>query len=287
MTYMNPVKYYVFHDESIPDKRWLLIGLIFVQEKHLAEINTCLHKIRQIENYFNEIHFCKLPKSFYGEWGAKARVAKRWIKVFESDLCEYANFSLLAVDKVSKKFERHRFGKDFHCYNRFTAMALKAGISWHISPLSFNEMEIEFVSDKKDRCTRPDKDLLDNFEQYLPYRVQLDSFLNQYKHFVYPTIKKISISLEDSKTNDLIQLCDILLGATQSALVGKANRDIKLELGREILSWYYDLLSEPWNQKLKLHRKVNFWTFPDGNGQPSNKIHFVLDLNPNQLKLFP
>ncbi|HEK86072.1 MAG TPA: hypothetical protein ENO29_06935 [Candidatus Aminicenantes bacterium] len=238
MIWKNPTKYYVFHDESIPDKRWLLIGLIFVQEKYLEEVLNCLYEIRKKENYFEEIHFCKLPKSFGGDWGRKAKVAKVWLDRFESHLCEHANFSLLAVDRASKNFERHRFGKDFHCYNRFTAMALKAGISWLISPYNLDEIEVEFVSDKKDRCTRPNQELFDNFEQYLPYRVQLDSYLNQDKDFVYPKIKKMLIRLEDSKENDLIQLCDILLGATQTALVGKANRNTKLELGRIILSWY-------------------------------------------------
>ncbi|GLI49339.1 hypothetical protein [Pseudothermotoga lettingae] len=34
--------YYVFHDESIPNKRWLLIGLLLVKEQDLQDIRNLL-----------------------------------------------------------------------------------------------------------------------------------------------------------------------------------------------------------------------------------------------------
>lgn len=277
---------YVFHDESLPNKSWLLIGLIFVNEQYLKDINDCLLTILNKENYRGEIHFCGLPKSFDGPWGAKARVAKRWLNVFETNLCEYANFSILAVNKGSPAFDKNKFKKDFHCYNRFTAMALKAGISWHISRHNYDEIKIIFISDKKDRCSRPNDEFIDNFEDYLPYRSQLDSFLSKSRSIKYPRIREMKLILEDSANCLLIQLCDVLLGSTQSALVCNTNRETKLELGRIILSWYHDLNLLPWEQKLKLHRRVNFWLFPNEDGQPDRNIPFKLDVNPNQLKLF-
>lgn len=172
---------YVYHDESIPNKNWLLIGLIFVDSKYINDVNKCLHDIKKKENYYNEIHFCKLPSSFAGAWGHKARISKEWISLYRNHLCEFANFSLLAVNKRSPTFDRNNFRTDFYCYNRFTAMALKAGISWHVAPLGYKKIEIIFVSDKKDRCSHSDKGFVDNFEDYLIYRSQLDSFLQQEK----------------------------------------------------------------------------------------------------------
>ncbi len=121
-------RYHVFHDESQPNKRWLLIGLLFVEEKDLEGVRKALYEYRSRENYFGEIHFSDLPGSFGGVGGAKARTARAWLRAFESGLCEKVFFSALAVDRASRAYEHKRFAKDFHAYNRFTAMALKAGI---------------------------------------------------------------------------------------------------------------------------------------------------------------
>jgi hypothetical protein len=79
----NPVvrrtSYWVFHDESMsmPNRRWLLIGLLFVRAEHLEEARRFLYTCRDQENYYGEIHFSALPKRFEGRYGAKARVARR------------------------------------------------------------------------------------------------------------------------------------------------------------------------------------------------------------------
>lgn len=142
-------EYFVFHDESIPNKRWLLIGLVFVQAKHVDEVREMLRQARQAEGYSGEIHFNALPKSFGGDYGAKARVARRWMRMFEESLAEVARFSCLAVDRQSPKYEHSRFKTDFHAYNRFTAMALKAGIAWHLVPSGWDELLIRFISDRE------------------------------------------------------------------------------------------------------------------------------------------
>ncbi|MGQ9859514.1 MAG: hypothetical protein ACUVS3_12625 [Thermodesulfobacteriota bacterium] len=165
----RPGRCYVFHDESQPNKRWLLIGLLFVQKRRLKLVRRALEVCRQQENYFGEIHFSELPGSFGGAGGPKARTAHAWMRAYERGLCNKAFFSALAVDQASPKYEHRRFTKDFHAYNRFTAMALKAGIAWHLGPKGLDEVHITFVSDKKDRATRPDHKWRDNFEDYIPY----------------------------------------------------------------------------------------------------------------------
>lgn len=64
-------EYSVFHDESEPNKRWLLIGLVFVGELNLEEVREVLQRLREIEGYKGEVHFSALPKSFDGKWGAR------------------------------------------------------------------------------------------------------------------------------------------------------------------------------------------------------------------------
>lgn len=279
----------VYHDESEPqaNKGWLLIGLLFVNQSALLRVEQGLDYHRRQENYTGEIHFCKLPKSFGGEFGAKARVAKRWMKAYQDGLCQDAFFTCLAVNRASPKFDRKRFTQDYHAYNRFTAMAIKAGISYLLAPLGYDEIELTVISDGKDRKSRPEQNLEDNFQQYLPYRVELDNVLLQLQNNrPYPVVRMKPVQTVDSATHDVLQLTDILLGSTQAALVGLSNRPVKQELGRMVVSWYQDLQKPPWQQQYKMHRKFNIWGFPDENGQPFNRFTMKLAQSSDQLSFF-
>lgn len=285
----NPIRkrcrrYYVFHDESQPNKRWLLIGLLFVAEDQLEYVRGVLQKDRRRENYSGEIHFSELPGSFGGAGGSKARTARAWLKAYESGLCNQAFFSALAIDRASPKYDHKRFTKDFHAYNRFTAMALKAGIAWHLGPKKLDKVYIIFISDAKDRATRPDREWVDNFDKYLPYRAELDSLLSQMEGKDYLSVK-LNLHLEDSHSEDLLQLCDLLLGATQMALVAGSSRKVKVELGRIVQRWCEDLKQPHWNQRYGLFRKFNLWAFPDKDGMAYNNLPLQLK-DDSQLALF-
>lgn len=285
----NPVvkseEYYVFHDESesMPDKRWLLIGLLFVPARKAEEVRQVLAYYR--ENYEGEIHFSELPRSFRGEHGTKARVARRWMMAYQDHVCEEAYFSCLAVDRHSPAYEHKRFTRDFHAYNRFTAMALKAGITWHLGPYGLDKLHIRFVSDAKDRATRPDKGMIDNFEAYLPYRATLDSFLAKNKGKRYPYVS-MELMLEDSAREDLLQLTDLLLGATQMALVARSSYETKRELGAMVVRWCQDLRKLSWEQEFGMHRRYNLWAFPNHEGCPYSHVPLSLKVEDGQQRLY-
>ena len=283
-------RYLVFHDESEPvaNKGWLLIGLLFVKAEHLRNIEDTLNYHRRQENYDGEIHFCKLPKSFGGDFGAKARVARRWMKAYEDGMSQDALFTCLAVNRASPKFERKRFKEDFHAYNRFTAMAIKAGVSYLLRPFDYDVIELTVVSDGKDRKSRPDQGIVDNFEDYLPYRVELDNMESRSTtEQRYPTVKMQPVQIISSGQSNLLQLTDLLLGSLQAAMLGASKRPVKRELARMVSSWYQDLQLSPWKQRYKMYRKFNVWGFPDDQGKAFNR--FSMAVSPNaaeQLSLF-
>ena len=140
--------YFVFHDESEPRKSWLFIGLLFVPRYREHKVLDILQDRRDQENYAGEIHFSALPAKFQGKYGAKARVARSWLQAYPG-ICEDARFTCLVVHRASPKFDHKRFSEDFHAYNRFTAMAIKAGIAWFLNPKRYNE-----VSHHCFRCQR-------------------------------------------------------------------------------------------------------------------------------------
>lgn len=278
-------EYFVFHDESIPNKRWLLIGLSFVKKVDIEYVRGILRAAREKENYFGEIHFSRLPKSFDGSYGAKARVARSWMHTFENGLANTLQFSCLAVDRHSPAYEHRRFPYDFHAYNRFTIMALKAGIAWHIGSESFDMLDIEFISDAKDRTSRPDQKMIDNFEEYLPYRAELESFLSKLKGKPFPKVS-LKMQLQDSASEDLLQFTDLLLGACQIAVTAASNRPVKRKLGEFVVRWCLDLRQPPWKQQYGLHRRFNLWGFPDREGHPYNNVSLKLEIQNGQMILF-
>lgn len=281
--------YFVFHDESEPEpnKGWLLIGLLFVNANATHDIEKTLAAHRNSENYGGEIHFSKLPKSFGGKFGAKARVARHWMRAYQGKLCEQALFTCLAVNRSNPKFEYRRFAEHYHAYNRFTAMAIKAGISFLLAPLGYDEIELTVVSDRKDRKSRPDVGLADNFESYLAYRVELDSWFARSKSGSnkYPAVKMQPVRSEDSAQSDLLQLTDLLLGCIQSALSSKAKSPVKQELREMVKGWYRDLKCPPKDQKYKMRQKFNIWGFPNDEGGPFSDFPELRSPSERQLAL--
>lgn len=277
--------YWVFHDESIPSKRWFIIGLLFVKAEYLQKVEQALNYFLEKENYKGEIHFSSLPKIFQGKYGAKARIALNWLKAFEEGLSDYAKFSALAVDRFSPAYDHSRFSKEYHAYNRFTAMALKGAIACLLGPENLDKLSIVFVSDAKFRMSRPEEGWIDNFEKYIPYRAQLDSHLSRLEGKKYPFVKIEKLETEDSSRNILLQFCDILLGATQMAIVAGSTKETKIKLGKIIVKWYKDLFLPPWKQTVNLQKKFHLWAFPDKNGAPYTNIDLALKINDGQLNL--
>jgi hypothetical protein len=127
--------------------------------------------------------------------------------------------------------------------------------------------------------------MIDNFENYLPYRAELDAFLNQAGNRPYPWVN-LELSLQDSRREDLLQLCDLLLGATQMALVAGASKPTKRELGETVVRWCEDLHRPPWQQVFNLQRKFSLWAFPNQDGKPYNRVPLALRVDDGQASLF-
>lgn len=287
---INGGDFHVYHDESEtkPNREWFLIGLLFVPSEKVQKVEEVLKQCRDQERYYGEIHYSELPKSFSGKWGGKARLAEKWLCLYKSGLFQIANFSCLAINRNSPRFDHHRFSQDFHAYNRFTAMALKAGIAWHLTQAGYERVRLTAISDGKDRRSCPDQGIVDNFEDYVPERVELDNWLSREVHRKdYPIVTMSRIKVLSSKENDLLQLTDLILGAFQCALVCSSGRPTKLKLATMVADWYEDSCKKPWEQHLVMHRKFSAWGFPDIAGKPYKemKLKIFETIEKRQLEL--
>lgn len=253
--------YWVFHDESEPNKRWFLVGLLLVRTDHVDQVRRALLAVREQERYYGEVHFADLPKSFEGQYAGKARVARGWMDRYESALCDQVICSILAVDRFSKAYDHRRFAEAYHAYNRFTAMAVKAAVGTHLVRRKLERVELRMVSDEKNRKSRPDQQMVDNFEQYLPWRIERDVGQAYEQGRKYPKIRVAQLSCCNSKHEDLLQLLDVLLGATQEALVGGSSRPTKRWLGQKVVRWLT-------KQGTVAGKAFDAWAFPNHEGKP-------------------
>lgn len=280
----------VFHDESGVYGRddWVFTGLLWLPEEQARKIDEALKQARG--DYLGEIHFSDLPASFDGDFAADARVARKWMNIFKEKWACRTWFNVLAINRKHSKYEHHRFTQDFHAYNRFTAMALKAGLAWHFNDVA--SLQLKIYSDEKSR--RPqgllgDGVTTDNFEQYLTNRLLEDT--QKYKG---PKVKLVEpvhcLSCPETgpfaAEQEALQLADLLLGSVATAVDPKSDRPTKLWFGKEISTLIQDTRLEPWKQRCGLNRRFSVSYFPDNNGCIYTDGQLKIEDSDNQLRLF-
>lgn len=275
----------IYHDESGTYKkdRWFIVGLLLIRAEDEPQVFEALQKVRADVGYQGEVHFSSLPKSWQGEFSVKAIVARRWLHVYSDNLSQICYFYALAVDTQSKAFEHRRFPRRHFAYNRFTRMALVSAIAWQLHKV--RKLVFQVYSDEKCRGARSTEmtHLLstdwDNFESYIPYSVAQDVAVREsLSNKRYPSIRplgdvitidprRLAPSASLPRKAELIQLADLLLGATAEAIVALSGQPTKIDLAMTVANWIADTRKEPWRQQFHLHRRFSVSYFPDKNGR--------------------
>lgn len=267
----RPIKVNVYHDESgnYHCDQWVCTGLLWVKEAYRHELHEVLRQARKRHNYWGEIHYCDLARSFNGEFGSKARVARDWLNLYINGFCDKVWFNVLAVNTRHKLYERNRFTKDFHAYNRFTAMTLYSGLIWHFKNCS--KLQLQIFSDEKSR--RPqgfvaDGIDYDNFEQYIVRRLEYDLKRDdRLLELVFSVPPLITLSHTNAGSHpkdwELLQLSDLILGAVSGAIEKRSSRQTKRWLSDQISELILDTRRKPWEQAKGLHRRFSVSYFPN------------------------
>jgi len=291
---IEPTDVCVFHDESgdYGHSPWVFTGLLWVRKKDVSSVIEGLHAVRQRENYWREIHFNALPKSFEGQYGPKARVARGWFEKWSGELANKTWFNVLAVQRNHPKYEHKRFTKDFHAYNRFTAMALKAGLAWHFK--NHSHVRLWMYSDNKTR--RPGGMLgdgieTDNFEDYITHKLAQDTASYKGPPVSLGALPEcLDFPGDPARVrpeHELLCLCDVLLGSVAGVVFPNSKYPTKQWFAKQIAGFIQDVRKKPKEQQMGLHRRFSVSYFPSKDGLIYNDGPIrILDEESAQLSLF-
>ncbi len=254
----------VYHDES-ESEGWFAIGLLWVRPDDVAAVVRDLVAVRERTGYWHEVHFADLS-----DYARKRDTARDWFGLATRRHCPHCWFNVLAIDTTSRRYEGRRFDRDWRMYNRFTGMALWSGYR----RFKFGPLELAYIADAKSRTPA------DNFEEYLEYRFWKDQVdageLYEEEAFGLKfqlTNSEVKVRTVKVRTErrlgtvdadeELLQLCDLLLGATCQALTAASTsptRKVKAGLGRKMMK----VLRPRWGHEWFDHFTLS--CFPDAQG---------------------
>ena len=241
-----PLQVTALHDESGKYKsdRYFVTGFVFVLNSCLQELVTELLEARERHDYWGEVHY-KEVREVEGRWGAKFRTTSDWADAIEARMVQGSvRAKVLAVDCRTPTYDHKHFGGRPHfAYNRFTRMALEAGIRWCFAATV--TLQLRLLSDEKSR--RPGGDDRDpdgdNFASYLP-AVTARRVLNEPGwpdvSFIPARVQEVSpgqYHQDCSPECELIQVADLVISSVAAAIRGPSTQPAKHQLARRAARW--------------------------------------------------
>lgn len=248
--------------------RWLVHGILLVPAEALTKCLSILSKVRELTNYWKEVHFVNLRKSAAGPKGS---CVAGWLDAYARILSNSCAFHALAVDTRSPGFDAAKYSEPRHVYNSFAKTAIVGAIAWCLGQES--RVAINIHSHERRRQGS------DNFATYLPGAVYNSVRRNsKRKGARYPRLRLEETSVRLVRTRDvknednqrdeseMVQLTDLLTSSVAQALVGTSSQRAKLRMADIVSPWIIDTRKEPWLQEHDLHRRFSLSCYPDKNG---------------------
>jgi hypothetical protein len=292
----NAVRFSLYHDESgsYHCDRWVSTGLLWVPEKEKDYIYNILREVRDEYGYYEKIHYYDLQSKFEGKYSAKARVARDWMKRYVSNISYITYFYCIVVDRQHFKYDRSRFAKRFHEYNKFTSQGIKNSLIWNMNMYKDKVIILQIFSDNK--VKRPEGLIADgvntdNFEEYIKDSILLDEvYDSRIPKIILKDEPIICIDKEVAnkfpKEYEILQLCDILVSSVSGTIFRRSKVETKSWLSDNIAKLILDTRKKPWQQEYGLHRRFSVSYFPDQRGCFYNNGTICLSSNSEQQILF-
>jgi len=188
---------YIFFDESGTGGDSSYLALGVVVCKHPSKLHEKFDQLRKKYEYYNEIKFEKMSRK-------RHKIYRAFLKVFEDSENVYFRAVVINKRKVGIKHFGHKR------WARFNTLADDL-----INSVVKESESVKVIADER---TSPAED---NFSEYLLTHV----------------IGAQEVVLVNSKDYDLIQICDLILGAVRASFEKVVKSELKLEVIDEVLNF--------------------------------------------------
>jgi hypothetical protein len=183
-------KYKVYQDESgvCTNEDYFIIGVLFINLENENTIRNIIREIRDEHRFNDEMHFQKMSNRRYEVYREVLEGVIRFGRF---------KFDMIIVDKKDIDYKcfggKNKLG-NARIYNKFTEMRIFHSIK------KIENSKCYIFTDEKSRIKE------DNFLSYLKDHTNFELWLKKCTSFI-KTVEPI-----DSKSDDLMQLNDLLLG---------------------------------------------------------------------------
>jgi hypothetical protein len=227
-----------------------------------------LGEIRKLHDYQGEIHFNQIKGA--SRQNKAFQVARGWLECYFREALGRCPFKAFAVDQNGPRPFPYP-GADRYATHaaRSLQTAFLAGIAWSYG--NFDKVILQPVFDASD--SELDLTIAQSFPSRLQSAVS-DKCVLEGKN--YPMVEVHSVKFVDSNPmasevdwadSELIQLCDLLLGAAFDALKfrGKTRntKTGRLRLAKSVGQVLKETLVTPWFQQIRVHRRFSVSLYPD------------------------
>ena len=264
LSYIPKYDYDVYHDISgkFGNKEWCIVGMLWVPTLVKPQLVDKLYLARKEEQYWRNVHYRELPVSFDGYIGAKARVARKWFNIYQQ-FSGSIRFAAYAINRASLLYDPMRYSRRFQEQNYWSLRTFVWGCSDFISKASI----VRVTSHVESRPIAPAKrDGIhgDNFPEYFTGWGPVRAPIQLYEPLRVLSVPRVYKNHDIVQIQDieLIQLCDLLTGATRNAICAASHIKTKSYFAIEMAKL---MLESRTSKQLAQYPKV--WYFPNRKGQ--------------------
>jgi len=226
-----------------------------------------LIEIKKRHDVSGELHFSRMPNKYNRSYSAKAHVAKDWLRLFLER--EGVFFTFFGLNEGALSFDPSIFPNKFDRYNAAARVCLSSSIGFHVtknpSELSkfYGDPCFSVYSDEMTRCIR------DNFEEVCIRKTRKQQNMSGSRvEFDPKRVIQVPSGMEPFGT--FIQLTDLLIGSTRTAIMGGDSNLVKKDLADLLGNKFLRIKGSYVRTSFSPNRKFNIVNFPDENRKATN-----------------
>lgn len=233
--------------------------MLFVPESRLSLLADELHSIRRAYGYSDEIHWREIKSA--SRHSPPFLVARDWMQLYVTTAMKSCPFKAwITEDGPNRRFPYPGDANYPEHLLRSTLSTFLGGIAWSFH--GQDKLRLEMIFDDTD--AQLDRDVALKTPEILQTECNMRRVRasKRYPWLRADAVRFVSsdprkVSFQEWPYSELIQLCDLLLGASFQALELTPQPDMtgRRQLAKSIMRVLGETLEVPWLQQAPVHRK--------------------------------